>query len=64
MAEIMILDGYTVPKFSKSHSTGGRKMSAKQKAHQRRFAAASRACKGKGKGARKACMRKHLKSKR
>lgn len=34
---------------------------AKQKAAQKRFAAASRACKGKGKGARKACMRKKLK---
>lgn len=42
-----------------------RRHSSRQTAHQRRFAAAARACKGTGKvggATRTACMRKHLKA--
>lgn len=60
MAEIMVLDGYTVPRFTKSNSrraTRSKSMSAKAK-----FKKVAKVCnKEKGKTARKACWRKHYK---
>lgn len=55
MAEIMVLDGYTVPRFVKRSSTGSKAMSAKSK-----FKKVAKVCnKKKGKAAKKACWRKH-----
>lgn len=61
MAEIMVLDGYTVPRFTKRNTatstTGSNNMSAKAK-----FKKVAKVCnKKKGKTARKACWRKHYK---
>lgn len=63
MAEIMVLDGYTVPKFKRSANTAntspGAKMSAKAK-----FKKVAKVCnKMKGKANRKACWRSHYKKK-
>lgn len=64
MAEIMVLDGYSVPQFTRSNSrrtsrksTGRSSMSAKAK-----FKKVAKVCnKKKGKAAKKACWREHYK---
>lgn len=74
MAEIVIFDGYVTPKFSRSNNkrsstvarrtkrrSSKRRSSKKMNAHQRRFGAASKACKGLSRTARHACIRNKLK---
>lgn len=65
---VVIQEGYSVPfadfegyRKKRRKSGGKRRSSSKAKAWQQKFAAASRACRGMGKTARKACMRRKLK---
>lgn len=54
MSEIMVLDGYVVPKFTRSKKHRSNTMS-----HKAKFKATAKRCnKKKGKAARKACWRK------
>lgn len=58
MAEIMVLDGYSVPKFTRSKRSTSQG-SSKMAAGKAKFKATAKKCNGKkGKAAKKACWRK------
>lgn len=73
MPTIAILEGYSALPTSRGHSGSSNRRSdmARRKrrsrggaSQRRKFAAAARACRGKSKGAFRACMKKKLKKKR
>lgn len=60
MAEIIVFDGYVVPKFKRSTKPGSKKTMSKH-SHRTKFKRVAKVCgKKKGKAAKKACWRKHF----